>query len=500
MSLLQTFKNLPHAQILMVEVSSGKRKALLLKIAKHLHKDAGDDELYRRVTRLINEFPVAVDKVYKNMEKFKSNINRIKWREYFSYYLDLEEIIEDKYDDLTPEFEHEKMWGLYALIGVIGIFKDFEDVDPTKNMKYGNWLVDVVLPHELKRRITYYYKNDPFHNSYVILTMMSRYWEDVPKLKSYLKYYDEAKRKNELPDEYKDINQLVPLYTHNDGSDGSMPSHGKMVDPIRIMNYITKPYRTIKQKDVFKAIDAHLKEGKDYEFLGEFEKYKMYKPLTQKGASILGMNTEWCTTYGEHCTNPDWQDRNSYFDDYEELFILINKKTPEMKFQLDFDSNQFMDKDDITMNLGNFFVYNKDILEFIFEEPIEGAHTYEFYNRLIIENPKNIPFILEKIEDYNIEYLINTELVYEYLNSNYNEIAYYEAKNNKEYEELRFNMRIYKLDEIYILITRSNDEGSEYMGVFYNLNEALKEIKDHKDYYEGEGWNTIEISNNIKSV
>lgn len=66
--------------------------------------------------------------------------------------------------------------------------------------------------------------------------------------------------------------------------------------------------------------------------------------------------TYWCTAY------PDMY--NNYMERYGgKYFILMNKKTGDL-YQFHFESNQFMDKNDSSINLGGFLSYNTDVRKF----------------------------------------------------------------------------------------------------------------------------------------
>lgn len=66
-------------------------------------------------------------------------------------------------------------------------------------------------------------------------------------------------------------------------------------------------------------------------------------PLTEKAAAYLGVNTEWCTTWGTYCLNPNYKDRTNHFNTYNPqgpLYIIVNKENEADKYQLHFPSNQ----------------------------------------------------------------------------------------------------------------------------------------------------------------
>ena len=71
-------------------------------------------------------------------------------------------------------------------------------------------------------------------------------------------------------------------------------------------------------------------------------------PQTEKAACWLGINTEWCTTYGEHSLDPYYQNRKSLFNSYAskgKLYIVYNTKTEE-KYQVHLETESYMDSTD----------------------------------------------------------------------------------------------------------------------------------------------------------
>lgn len=96
-------------------------------------------------------------------------------------------------------------------------------------------------------------------------------------------------------------------------------------------NQIAKQNRKNKHK-------ADLVQDADY--LGRFGNYDIYVPKTYAASCKLGSGTTWCTA----STSSD-----NYFNSYNNrgnLYILINSNNPSEKYQIHFESNSFMNKDD----------------------------------------------------------------------------------------------------------------------------------------------------------
>ena len=319
MSLIKQFTSLPHTKILMVEVSSGKKKALLQRIAKSILKDfLKDKRIYKEVLAHMN----------------KNNIENLDSQEYLNRFF--------QKGNHKDEIEVEQY-----VYGILKIFEMFEEVDPTSNMKYGNWIINIFLPRTYLQGDKSNWSNA---NSFYYMTRQGQgyLFDDLPKLESYLKYYDEAKRKHELPDSFE--------YEYNNNTHIiKNPSDINQILSLDMLRAVTEEYRSVDTGDFFGAVKSSLEKGKDYLVKDELTHWLVYKPLTQKGASILGMNTEWCTTYGEHCTNPDWRDRDSAFGGYEyqDLLIFVNKKDPDQKYQVAEATGEFRDQHDEWISLGD---------------------------------------------------------------------------------------------------------------------------------------------------
>lgn len=93
-------------------------------------------------------------------------------------------------------------------------------------------------------------------------------------------------------------------------------------------------------------------------------------PLTEKAAAYLGADTEWCTTWGKYCLNPDYKDRTNRFSTYNPqgpLYIIVNKENESDKYQLHFPSNQLKNPADVEIkNRPNFFNEKLEVKRYFF--------------------------------------------------------------------------------------------------------------------------------------
>jgi hypothetical protein len=175
--------------------------------------------------------------------------------------------------------------------------------------------------------------------------------EDLVKAKEYLGYV----YLHNIPVEVGKIRQLGDLYN------------------------IVKQY-IIEDTLDFKLILDSLVLGTDYKLLHTGKDWTFYQPLTEKGSSYLGVNTEWCTTWGQYCLNKKHRDRGNYFQSHHvkgPLFIMINKSNPLDKYQFHFETNQYMDKNDKRINTTEFWFGKDEIKHYFFPSLVRETSEQE---------------------------------------------------------------------------------------------------------------------------
>lgn len=89
----------------------------------------------------------------------------------------------------------------------------------------------------------------------------------------------------------------------------------------------------------------------------------VYIPKTYEASCKLGRGTTWCTA-----TTQSDRYYNLYSDDGP-LYININKHNPDEKYQFHFPSEQFMDKNDVEIDVLEFLQNNEELLDFYGSEP-----------------------------------------------------------------------------------------------------------------------------------
>jgi len=169
--------------------------------------------------------------------------------------------------------------------------------------------------------------------------------EDLPRAKEYLEY----------------------VYKHNIALDSNkIKSLNDLYDVVK--GYYAKDTRDLSS--IISALDE-----KEYRKVFQGDKWSIFVPLTEKASCYLGVNTEWCTTWGPQSLNPKHKDRGSLFSRYNsqgQLFILINNSDINDKYQFHFESKQYMDKEDARINVQEFLNNNEEVKNFFFPSLINN--------------------------------------------------------------------------------------------------------------------------------
>ncbi len=169
--------------------------------------------------------------------------------------------------------------------------------------------------------------------------------EDLPRAKEYLEY----------------------VYKHSIALDSNkIKSLNDLYDVVK--GYYAKDTRDLSS--IISALDE-----KEYRKVFQGDKWSIFVPLTEKASCYLGVNTEWCTTWGPQSLNPKHKDRGSLFSRYNsqgQLFILINNSDINDKYQFHFESKQYMDKEDARINVQEFLNNNEEVKNFFFPSLINN--------------------------------------------------------------------------------------------------------------------------------
>ena len=150
--------------------------------------------------------------------------------------------------------------------------------------------------------------------------------EDISKYKKHLETFKRNKREYPL----KDINMVKDQNALDDFIKKSREIQAREEEDISQQKGVSKAEKYTKLK------------------LGEVDGYEIFKfPKGSKelyGASCeLGSGTDWCTATG----NTD-----NFFQDYiskGDIYIIISKSNPKEKYQFHYETDSFMDSDDLAI-------------------------------------------------------------------------------------------------------------------------------------------------------
>ena len=208
----------------------------------------------------------------------------------------------------------------------------------------------------------------------------------------------------------------------------------KNVDSIQSLYKLIEPYYINKELDVMDEDDYIMKKC----LVKKFKNYNLYVPRDHDDAVYLGQGTEWCTSVDSANSLNTY---NTYVKDGE-LYILICTLEEgsymsddfKPKYQIHFESCQFMDEDDQDVRVDEeFYLNNKDIVEYFIK--LKGAkclmvfnidnvinyfpdecfimYSYEHVMGGMSNNFKDLPRDEKESYDYIIKFLQTNDLICE---------------------------------------------------------------------------------------
>lgn len=311
-------------------------------------------------------------------------------------------------------------------------------LDPTPNNQYSTWLIKTIYTDAK-------YKAKPIYN-------VDRLREDTEKIKENLQAHFNLKQRKEFPQEFKDINKIKSFDQLND-----------IIKPFKV-DYTTMTFDQLIKSDL-------AKKEVDYEVFYEDEVCGIYTLLTEKGACVLGTNSDWCTSFGSLSPREDKRSKSNYFESYNNegtLYVVWIKKTNEI-YQIDFTTSQYMNKDD--RDVGFEFIFNqlsnearkfwKDAIyqvateftsiKFVDDKPyLEFTDWSEFGNEFV-NTEANIDYYLGDEHDYynNVDILDITQINKEHLEPILNKVKeVYDEVNIEDFEDEDDYIPFEKLDNI----------------------------------------------------
>lgn len=169
-------------------------------------------------------------------------------------------------------------------------------------------------------------------------------------------------------------NEYLTLVYHH-----SMPVDYKKIQTIPDLYNLVKDKIAKVNTSLSELIKLLSKE--EYSVKHNGDSWFVIQPLSEKAAAYLGVNTEWCTTWGQYCLNPDYRDRTNHFRTYSPqgpLYIVVNKENESDKYQMHYASNQFKNPADVEIsNRPKFFNERLELKKHFFPVIFEASPSIE---------------------------------------------------------------------------------------------------------------------------
>ena len=287
-----------------------------------------------------------------------------------------------------------------------------ESKDPSPNKQYTQWIVMRYLDGTIKR------------------------FEDIlTTIETLLRKYHELKIHRALPAELADIGKVKTSQ-----------------DLTKLWNDVNLHYQSLETK-LQKAEKELMPKGNAKELLNNKD-VRVIMPQDKQAACYYGQGTQWCTASTTS---------QNYFDHYNQdgpLYILIPKNPNHEgeKYQLHFDSGQYMNENDDPINLQRLFNYR-------FTDP----STFEFFDAkgklsemLAFANDQVFEDIVQSIRTQVKEYL-------------YEEMHEWEVQDDYYYDWLR-NEGYWNVEE-----DMPSDDAPSYLDYNDEAGRIFNEILDDVD-------------------
>lgn len=158
-----------------------------------------------------------------------------------------------------------------------------------------------------------------------------------------LKIYSKTKN---VPD------NITEILANFDKAKRFLPVDKRNIDTYHSVNELSDMLntteQTISKSQQNKMIRKEIRGSnlvKDTDYFGRFGDFDIYSPETYAASCKLGQGTTWCTA--SNSSDSNYKDYTSQ----GKLYILINYKNPQEKYQIHFETNSFMNKKDIPVSL-----------------------------------------------------------------------------------------------------------------------------------------------------
>ncbi len=205
------------------------------------------------------------------------------------------------------------------------------------------------------------------------------------------------------------------------------------------------------------------------EKLFEDDKWIVIHPKIEEAACYYGSGTRWCTASTKGY---------NYFDTYNaegNLYIVISKQNPSVKYQIHFESNSFMNVKDIPPTLEELdssgFLGDNQLLDFL-----AGMNTNQntLPNELKDYNGKEFSFDLYDIKSLFYENPRNDFLSFDFIEDIIDrDIPSYWSYELNSYENVQYTLKYNKQNIV-----------TKILSVFTNKSLSIKDATEEKRYIE----------------
>lgn len=251
--------------------------------------------------------------------------------------------------------------------------------------------------------------------------------KNADRMAQYREFYQQNNGINPKTGEVIQKPELLPQTPYEDAE--KIPPLLKQYEVLK--KEIGKPIDSFKSiQDLYTAIQQHTQKGvpQDKEAL---ERYNVFKacepkglkkiyednqwiigiPTTFESSKPFGEFTNWCTT----SSNGYYYDR--YLNQYGGEYYILLDKTDGALYQFHFESNQFMDETDSSINMDAFTQAYGNIAKFLYEyKSKNGGSQADVFNKLkekFVELLKNPEQLQKEVfyENYTKDIVVNGDII-----------------------------------------------------------------------------------------
>lgn len=244
--------------------------------------------------------------------------------------------------------------------------------------------------------------------------------EDFYKVKEYLELFN--KYINVIPKDMRDIGRYKTIY-----------------DLLDVIKKFRDAAESGEEVSTSKKAEKKARLAKEVDVVYNSDRWTVKIPRTEWASCELGKGTEWCTA----ATKSD--NRFESHNSDGPLYVLFNKED-NSRYQLHFETNQFMDVNDREVPTAYFFDYvaeDNDLYDFFrgqsdrfyefilktsVDDMVDGGYNETFEEALnsVDENSSDLKDVLRQLRNGHDSYSIYLGFVYE---NNPDNISSYDVKD-----------------------------------------------------------------------